>query len=105
MVTYASTRYVKLHNKELRDLYSSSSITRTIKLRSTRLAGHVARMGKKMDAYRLLMGKQEGKRHLGRPRWRKMDNQVPQNAGKLSSGLSSGAQLHRVRVITRYACL
>jgi hypothetical protein len=57
----------KLHNEELRDLYSSPSIIRMIKSRRMRLAGHVARMGMK-NAYRLLMGKSEGKRPLGRPR-------------------------------------
>jgi hypothetical protein len=44
----------KLHNKELRDLYSSPSIIRMIKSRRMRLAGHVARIGEKRNAYRLL---------------------------------------------------
>jgi hypothetical protein len=60
----------KLHNVELRDLYSSPSITRMIKSRSMRWAGHVARMEEKRNAYRLLVGKPEGKRPLGRPRRR-----------------------------------
>jgi hypothetical protein len=60
----------KLHNEELRDLYSSQSIIRLIKLRRMRWAGHVARMGKKRNAYRVLVGKPEGKRSLGRPRRR-----------------------------------
>jgi hypothetical protein len=64
----------KLHNEELRDLYSSPSIIRIIKSRRMRWAGHVARMGKKRDAYRLLVGKPEGKRPLGRPRRRWVDN-------------------------------
>jgi hypothetical protein len=58
----------KLHNEELNDLYSSSSIIRIIKARRMRWAGHVARMGKKRNAYRLLVGKPEGRRPLGRPR-------------------------------------
>jgi hypothetical protein len=58
----------KLHNKELRDLYSSPSIIRIIKSRRMRWAGHVARMGEKINAYRLLVAKAEGKRPLGRPR-------------------------------------
>jgi hypothetical protein len=60
----------KLHNEELRDLYSSPSIIRIIKSRRMRLAGHVARMGMNRNAYRLLVGKPEGRRPLGRPRRR-----------------------------------
>jgi hypothetical protein len=63
----------KLHNEELRDLYSSPSIIKIIKSRRTRWAGHVARMREKRNAYRLLVGKPEGKRPLGRPRRRWMD--------------------------------
>jgi hypothetical protein len=59
----------KLHNEDLNDLYSSPSIIRIIKLRRMRWAGHVARMG-----YRLLMGNPGGKRPLGRPRHRWVDN-------------------------------
>jgi hypothetical protein len=58
----------KLHNEELQDLYSSPSIIRIIKSRRMRWAGHVARMGQKRNAYRLLVGKPEGRRPLGRPR-------------------------------------
>jgi hypothetical protein len=64
----------KLHNEELHDLYSSPSIIRNIKLRRMRWAGHVARMGEKRNVYRLLVGKPEGKRPLGRLRRRWMDN-------------------------------
>jgi hypothetical protein len=64
----------KLHNEELRDLYSSPSIIRIIKSRRMRWAGHVARMGENRNAYRLLVGKPEGKRPLGRPRCRWVDN-------------------------------
>jgi hypothetical protein len=56
----------KLHNEELRDLYSSQSIIRIMKSGRMRWAGHVARMGEKRNAYRLLVGK----RPLGRPRRR-----------------------------------
>jgi hypothetical protein len=52
----------KLHNKELRDLYSSPSLIRIMRSRSMRWAGHIARMGKKMNAYTLLVRKPEGKR-------------------------------------------
>jgi hypothetical protein len=57
----------KLHNEELRYLYSSPSIIRLIKSRRMRWAGHVARMGEKKNADKLLVGKPEGKRPLGRP--------------------------------------
>jgi hypothetical protein len=60
----------KLHKEELRDLYSSPSIIGIIKSRGMRWAGHVARMGEKRNAYRLLVGKSEGKRPLGRSRRR-----------------------------------
>jgi hypothetical protein len=53
----------KLHNEELYDLNSSPSIIRIIKSRRMRWAGHVARMGEKRNAYRLLVGKPEGKSH------------------------------------------
>jgi hypothetical protein len=56
----------KLHNEELHDLYSSSSITRIIKARRKRWAGHVARMGEEKNAYRLLVGKPEGRKLPGR---------------------------------------
>jgi hypothetical protein len=45
----------KLHNEELRDLYSSPSIIRIIKSSRMRWAGYVARMGEKRNAYRLLV--------------------------------------------------
>jgi hypothetical protein len=53
----------KLHNEELRDLYSSPSILRIIKSRRMRWAGHVARKGDKRHEYRLLVGKPVGKNH------------------------------------------
>jgi hypothetical protein len=56
----------KLHKEELHDLYSSPSIIRIIKSRRMRLTGQVARMGENMNAYRLSVGKLEGKRPLGR---------------------------------------
>jgi hypothetical protein len=64
----------KLHNEELRDLYSSPNITRVIKSRRMRGAGHVARIGEKRNVYRLLERKPEGKRPLGRRRCRWVDN-------------------------------
>jgi hypothetical protein len=64
----------KLHNDELHDLYSSPNIVRVIKSRRMRWAGHVARMGEGRGAYRVLVGRAEGKRPLGRPRRRWEDN-------------------------------
>jgi hypothetical protein len=64
----------KLHKEELRDLYSSPSIVRIIKSRRMRWAEHVARIGEMRKAYRLLVGKPEGKRPLRRPRCRWVDN-------------------------------
>jgi hypothetical protein len=64
----------KLYGQELCDLYSSPSIIRIIKSRSMIWAGHVARMGEKRNAYRLLVRKPDGKRPLVRPRRRWADN-------------------------------
>jgi hypothetical protein len=64
----------KLHNDELHDLYSSPNIVRVIKSRRMRWVGHVARMGEGRGVYRVLVGKSEGKRPLGRPRRRWEDN-------------------------------
>ncbi|KAJ4435786.1 hypothetical protein ANN_18405 [Periplaneta americana] len=64
----------KLHNIELHALYSSPDIIRNIKSRRLRWAGHVARMGESRNAYRVLVGRLEGKRPLGRPRRRWEDN-------------------------------
>ena len=55
-------------------MYSSPNIVRVIKLRRIRWAGHVAHMGEEKEAYRVLVGKPEGKRPLGRPRRRWVDN-------------------------------
>jgi hypothetical protein len=60
----------KLHNEELHNLYSSPNIIRMITSRRMRWAGHVARMGAKKNAYRILVGKSEGKRPLGTQRRR-----------------------------------
>jgi hypothetical protein len=60
----------KLHNEELHNLYSSPNIIRMTKSSRMRRAGHVARMGEKRNAYRMLVGKLERKTPLGRPRRR-----------------------------------
>jgi len=64
----------KLHNEELNDLYSSPNTVRVIKSRRMRWAGHVARIGKGRGVYRVLVGKPEGKKPLGRSRRRWADN-------------------------------
>jgi hypothetical protein len=64
----------KLIKEELRDLYSSPSIIRIMKSRRMRWAGHVVLIGEKRNAHRLLVGKREGKRPFGRPRFRWVDN-------------------------------
>jgi hypothetical protein len=70
---YGLFRYTTLHNEKLHNLYSSPSIIRMIKSRM-RWAGQVARIGEKRNVYRILVGKPEGKRPLGRPRRRWVDN-------------------------------
>jgi hypothetical protein len=74
----------KLHNEKLRKLYSSSSIIRMIQSRRMGWARHVARMGEKMTAYRILV---EGKRPLGRPRRRWVDNVKMDHRGIGLSGV------------------
>ena len=60
----------KLHNEELKALYSSPNIFRVTKSRRMRWTGHVARMGARRDVFSVFVGKPEGKRPLGRPRRR-----------------------------------
>jgi len=64
----------RLHIEELNDLYTSPNIVRVIKSRRIRWAGNVARMGEERGVYRVLVGKLERKRLLGRPRRRWVDN-------------------------------
>jgi len=65
---------MRLHNEELNDLYYSPNIVRAIKSRRMRWAGHVARMGEERRVCRVLVGKPEGRRPLGKPRRRWVDN-------------------------------
>ena len=69
-----SLEWRKLHNEELYDLYCSPNTVQVIKSIRMRWAGHVARMGEGRGVYRVLVGKPEGKRQLGRPRLRWEDN-------------------------------
>jgi len=65
----------KLHNEEISYLYSLPNIVRVVKSRRMRLARHVARMGEGRGMHRVLVGKHEGKRPLGRPKRRSKDLQ------------------------------
>ena len=65
---------IRLHNEELNDLYSSPNIVRVIKSRIMRWVGHVALMDEERGVYRVLVGKPEGRRPLGRPRRGRVDN-------------------------------
>ena len=73
----------KLHDEKLNDMFCSPNIVRVIKSGRMRWAGHVARMGERRGVYRVLVGKPEGKRTLGRPRRRWEDNikMILQNVG------------------------
>ena len=64
----------KLHNDVLNDLYCSPNIVRVIKSRKMRWVGHIAHMGEVRGMHRILVGKPQGKRPLGRPRCRWEDN-------------------------------
>ncbi|KAJ4432614.1 hypothetical protein ANN_21237 [Periplaneta americana] len=72
----------KLHNTELHALYSSPDIIRNIKSRRLRWAGHVARIGESRNAYRVLVGRPEGKRPLWRPR-RRWENNIKMDLREL----------------------
>jgi transcription termination factor 2 len=75
----------KLHNEELHNLYSSPSIKSMIKSRRMRWAGHVARMRTRRNAYRILVGKLEGKRPLRRPR-RRYENSIKMDLREIGWG-------------------
>jgi hypothetical protein len=64
----------KLHNDELLSLCSSTNVVRAIKSRRMKWAGHVARIGRGRSVYRIVVGRPESKRPLGRPRRRWEDN-------------------------------
>jgi hypothetical protein len=82
----------KLHNDELHSLYSSPNIIRVIKSRRMRWAEHVARMGEGRDVYRVLVGRPEGKRPLGRPKRRWEDN-IKMNLRELGTDGANWIQL------------
>jgi hypothetical protein len=75
----------KLHNEELCDLYSLPSKIRMIKLRFLCQTGHVPRIGEKKNTYRLLVEKPEGRRPLGRPS-RRWVNNIRMDLGEVGTG-------------------
>ena len=75
----------KLHNEELRDLYSLPNIVRVVKSRRMRWAGHVAHMGEGRGVQRVLVGKSKGKIPLVRPRGRWEDN-IKMHLGEKGGG-------------------
>ena len=74
LVTFLGSINTNKHNEELSDLYSLPNIVRVVKSRRMRWAGHVARMGQGRGVHRVLVGRPEEKRPLGRPRRRWGDN-------------------------------
>jgi hypothetical protein len=72
----------RLHNEELHNLYASLNTIRFIKSRRMRLAGHVGRMEAMRNSYKILVGKCEGKRLLGRPR-RRWEDDIRMNLREL----------------------
>jgi hypothetical protein len=86
-----------LHNDELHSLYSSPNIVRVIKSRRMRWAGHVARMGEGRGVYRILVGRPEGKKPLGRPR-RRWDNNIKMDLRKIGIDGANWIWLAQVRV-------
>jgi hypothetical protein len=86
----------KLHNEELNDLYSLPNIVRVVKSRRMRWAGHVARMGEDRGVHRMLVGKPEGKRPLGRTRRRWEDN-IKMDFRKLWGGRGDWVELAQDR--------
>jgi hypothetical protein len=87
----------KLHNTELHSLYSSPNIVRVIRSRRMRGAGHVARMGEGRGTYRVLVGRPEGKRLLGRPRSRWEDN-IKMDLGEIGIDGANWIRLTQDRV-------
>ena len=85
----------KLHNEELSDLYSLPNIVRVVKSRRMRWAGHVARIGEGSGVHRVLVGKPEGKRPMGRPRRRWEDN-IKMDRQEVGGGFGIGRSWLRI---------
>jgi hypothetical protein len=85
----------KLHGEELHNLYSSPDIIRQVKSRRMRWAGYVARMGEERKGYKVLVGKPEGKRPLGRPR-RRWEDGVRMDVREIGLGVWIGFDWLRI---------
>ena len=90
----------RLHNEELNDLYVSPNIVRVIKLRRMRWAGYVASVGEGRSLYRVLVGKLEGKRPLGRLRSR-WENNIKMDLQEVGCGVMDWIELAQDRDIWR----
>ena len=90
----------KLHSEELSDLYSLPNIVRVVKSRKMRWAGHVARMGEGRGVRRIMMGKPEGKRPLGRPR-REWEDNIKMDLQKVGGSCGDWMDLAQDRDIWR----
>ena len=86
----------KPRNEELNDLYSLPNIVRVVKSRRMRWAGHVARMGEDRVVHRVLVGKPEGKRQLGRPR-RRWENYIKMDLQEVGMGRGDWMELAQDR--------
>jgi hypothetical protein len=86
----------KLHNEELNDLYSLPNIVRVVKSRRMRWAGHVARMVEERGVNRVLVGKPEGKRPLGRPR-RRWEDKIKMDVQAVGGGRGDWKELAQER--------
>jgi hypothetical protein len=93
----------KFYNDELHSLYSSPNIVRVIKSRRMRLAGHVARMGEGRGVYKVLVGRTEGKRLLGRPR-RRWEDSIEMDLREIGIDEANWIQLSQDRV-QLHACM
>ena len=87
----------KLHNEELNDLYSLPNTVRVVKSRRMKWAGHVARMGEDRGLHRVLVGKPEEKRPLGRPRCRWEDNNNKMDLQDVEGGRGDGMEMAQDR--------
>ena len=86
----------KLHNEELNDLYSLPNIVLVVKSRRMRWTGHVARMGEDRGVHRVLVGKPEGRRPLGRPRC-KWENNIKMHLQEVEGGREDWMELAQDR--------